>query len=223
LKNPLAAILNNYFYLRQRIPFFIYVFYLHFKDLKSRAISRTIKAGVSFIALITIYVLSGLVLKVPFSEWVPISWGYPGLVTWGIFFMIYYFACLRIAFNDITAFTFATLATFGGGWLYEICFFHPWKMLVSNNTIFLFNGQILYLILLGYELKKKGFKPNRNVYLAFGIFLFFSLNLFLDFYGVAYLFKIRWGSRAFAWFYRIPACNFLISLLGGIKQIEAKS
>ena len=220
MKNPIVSILEDYFFLRQRIPIFIYVFYLHFKESDNPAISGAIKTTISLIGLSTAYAVTGHIFKIPFKVLVPLGWGYPGLVTWGIFFLIYYFrAC--VSCNRLTAFTFAVLATFGGGWLYEICFFHPLKMWISNNTIFLINGQILCLILLGYELKKMGFRANRSICLAFGIFLFFSIALFLDFYGVAYLFKIRWGSRAFAWFYRIPTCNFLISLLGGIKRIEA--
>ena len=218
MKNLIVSILEDYFYLRQRIPIFIYVFYLHFKESDNPAISGAIKTTISLIGLSTAYAVTGHIFKIPFKVLVPLDWGYPGIVTWGIFFLVYYWATLKKVQNDLTAFTFAMLATMGGGWLYEIPFFHPLKMFMSNNTIFLFNGQILCLILLAYELKKRGFKPNRNVYIAFVIFLFFSWALFLDFYGVAYLFKIRWGSRAFAWFYRIPACNFLISLLGGIEN-----
>lgn len=221
MSNIIVLILEDYFFLRQRIPFFIYVFYVHFKEVNDPKIKRVIKIAVFLVGLCTAYTIIGLILKVPFQRWVPLGWGYPGLVTWGIFFIIYYFGA-RVSCNELTAFTFAVLAIFGGGWLYEICFFHPVKMLMSNNTIFLINGQILYLILLGYELKKRGFRAKRNVYLAFGIFLFFSLALFLDFDSVAHQFKIRFdNSRAFAWFYRIPACNFLFSLLGGIKRNEA--
>lgn len=221
MKNLIVSIFEDYFFLRQRIPLFIYFFYLHFKKSNNSCIAPAIKTVVSLIGLSTIYGIIGWVLNVPFRKWVPFGWGYQGLVTWGIFFLIYYLNVLKITHNDLTAFTFAALAIVGGGWLYEICFFHPLSMWMGNNTIFLVNGQIICLILLGHELRKMNFKSNRNIYLAFSIFLFFSIALLLDFYGVAYQFKIRWGSKIFSWFYRIPACNFLISLLGGIKRIEA--
>ena len=220
MKNLIILFFEDYFFLRQRIPLFIYFFYLHFKKSDNPAIRGAVKTLVSFVGLSTAYAIIGLMLKVPFTKWVPFSWQYPGLVTWGIFFLIYYLNVLKITRNDLTAFTFTTLATVGGGWLYEICFFHPLKMWMSNYTIFLINGQILCLILLGYELKKLNFKSTRNMFLAFSIFLIFSMVLFLDFHGVVYQFKIRWGTKGiiFDWFCRVPACNFLISLLGGIEN-----
>jgi len=222
MKNPIVSILEDYFFLRQRIPIFIYVFYLHFKDSDNPFITGAVKTSVSLIVLSTFYAIIGLIFKVPFTKWVPLGWGYQGLVTWGIFFVIYYLAALKITHRELTAFNFATLATVGGGWLYEICFFHPLKMWLSNNTIFLINGQILCLILLACELKKIGFKLTRNIGLSFSVFLLFSTTLFLDFYGVAHQFKIFWkSSYAFSWFYRIPTCSFLFALLGGIKKSEA--
>lgn len=221
MKNPIVLVIQDYFYLRQRIPIFVYVFYLHFKDSDNPAINGSVKTIVSLIGLSTAYVITGLIFNIPFTRLVPLNWEYQGLVTWGIFFLIYYYIVNKKVKNDLTAFTFAMLATTGGGWLYEISFFHPLKMIMSNNTIFLINSQILCLILLAYELKKKGFKINRSIFLAFSVFLLFSLNLFLGFNGVVYLFRRRWGDYAFVWFCRVPACSFLISLLGGIKQIEA--
>lgn len=218
MQNLIVSILEDYFFLRQRIPIFVYVFYLHFKGSDNPAIKGSVKITVSLIGLSTVYAITGLIFKIPFKVLVPLGWGYPGMVTWGIFFLIYYWATLKKVQNDLTAFTFAMLATVGGGWLYEIWFFHPLKMWMSNYTIFLINGQILCLILLGYELKKRGFKINRNICMALGIFLTFSLFLFLDFKGTAYQFKIRWGPYAFVWFCRVPACNFLLSLLGGIRN-----
>ena len=218
MNNFFVSLFQDYFYLRQRIPIFIYVFYLHFKDSDNPAINGSVKTIVSLIGLSTVYAITGLIFNIPFTRLIPFNWGYSGLVTWGIFFLIYYFTTNKKVKNDLIAFTFATLATVGGGWLYEISFFHPLKMWMSNNTIFLINGQILYLILLGYELKKRGFKINRNIGIALGMFLMFSLFLFLDFSGVAYRFKLRWGPYAFVWFCRVPACNFLISLLGGIED-----
>jgi len=218
MKNVMISLMEDYFFLRQRIPFFIYLFYLKFQESNDPKIKSVVKTVVALVVLYTAYVVTGLILKVPFQRWVPLNWEYQGLVTWGIFFSIYYLTCLRLHFNDLTAFTFATLATVGGGWLYEICFFHPLKMWMNYNTIFFVNGQILYLILLGYELRKRGFKINRNIGLAFIVFLLFSVSLFSDFNNVAYQFKIRWGPYAFVWFCRVPACNFLLSLIGGIKN-----
>lgn len=218
MKNLIFSFLEDYFYLRQRIPIFVYVFYLHFKDSDNPAIKGSVKIIVSLIGLSTVYAITGLIFKIPFKVLIPLGWGYAGLVTWGVFILIYYFIVNKKTKNNLTAFTFAMLAATGGGWLYEIWFFHPLKMWMNNTTIFLINGQILYLILLGYELKKRGFKINRSIGLALGVFLTFSLFLFLDFEGTAYQFKMKWGPYAFVWFCRVPACNFLLSLLGGIKN-----
>ena len=219
MNNPLVSIIKDYFYLRQRIPIFIYVFYLHFKESDNPAIGGAVKTAVSMVGLSTVYALTGLIFNIPFTRWVPLNWGYPGLVTWGIFFLIYYFTTNKKVKNDLTAFTFATLATVGGGWLYEISFFHPLKMWMSNNTIFLINGQILCLILLAYELKKMQFKPNFIILESFIIFIVWSVLLFSDFGRLAYEFKLAFDNPfLFRWLCRIPASLFLISLLGGITN-----
>ena len=217
--NPVVSIIQDYFYLRQRIPIFIYVFYLHFKESDNPAIDGAIKTMVSLIGLGTAYTVTGLIFDVPFKEWVPLSGGYPGLITWGFFFLIYYWGTNKKMQNDLTSFTFATLATVGGGWLYEISFFHPLTMWMGYNAIFMINSQILCLILLAYELKKMRFKPNLIILGSFIIFTVFSISLFSSFDRLADMFKIAFNnSHLFSWFYRIPACVFLMSLLGGIKS-----
>ena len=128
MQNPIVLIIKDYFYLRQRIPIFVYVLYLHFKESDNPAIGGAVKTAVSMVGLSTMYALTGLIFNIPFTRLVPLNWGYPGLVTWGIFFLIYYFTANDKVKNDLTAFTFAMLATVGGGWLYEISFFHPLKM-----------------------------------------------------------------------------------------------
>ena len=219
MSNLIVSIFQDYFYLRQRIPIFIYVFYLHFKESDNPAIGWAVKTAVSMVGLSTMYALTGLIFNIPFTRLVPFNWGYPGFVTWGIFFLIYYFIANKKVENNLTAFTFATLATVGGGWLYEIWFFHPLKMWMSNNTIFLINGQILYLILLAYELKKRGFKSNLIIVSSFIIFIFYSVLLFSIFDELAYQIKVDFNNPfLFRWLCRIPACLFLISLLGGIKN-----
>ena len=219
MNNPFVSIIKDYFYLRQRIPICIYVFYLHFKESDNPAIDGAIKTMVSLIGLGTAYAMTGLIVDVPFKELIPLGWGYHGLITWGIFFLTYYWVTNKKVQNDLTAFTFATLSTVGGGWLYEISFFHPLTMWMSNNTIFLINGQILCLILLAYELRKMKFKPNMMILESFTIFAVFSILLFSDFDRLAYAFKLAFNnSRLFCWLLRIPACIFLISLLGGIKN-----
>ena len=217
--NPVVSIIRDYFYLRQRIPIFIYVFYLHFKESDNPDIDGVIKTMVSLIVLGTSYAVTGLIFGLPLKELIPITWEYPGLITWGFFFLIYYWITNKKVQNDLTAFTFATLATVGGGWLYEISFFHPLTMWMSNNEIFMINSQILCLILLAYELKKMQFKPNLIILESFTIFAVFSILLFSDFDRLIHVFQIAFNNyRLFNWFYRIPACLFLISLLGGIKS-----
>jgi len=133
--------------------------------------------------------------------------------------LIYYYIVNKKMKNNLTAFTFAVLAATGGGWLYEISFFHPLKMVMSNNTIFLINGQILCLILLAYELKKMQFKPNLIILENFIIFVVFSILLFSEYDRVAYTFRLAFDNPfLFRWFCRIPTCLFLISLLGGIRN-----
>jgi len=205
----LPLILGEYYYLRQRLPIFIYLLYVLKRRVNSPFIDTAINSALVSIGLIITYTFTGLMLKIPFQKLIPFTWHYPGLLTWGLFFPIYYYISLRAKLNKLTSFTFATLATVGGGWLYEFSFYHPLGMFIDHNTIFYLNGQILCLLLLAYELKKMGFKPNKPVYATLTLFIMYSAI-------TSYNMSMKWPPNS--WFMRIPACLFLLSLLGGIKK-----
>lgn len=217
MNNPIEVLFRYYFYFRHRVPIFIYIYYLHFNDTPKR--DKGIKTILAIVFFTTAYAIINLFFKSPFSKVIPFNWSYPGLITWGIFFLIYYRISLEKTHNKLKSFTLSILATVGGGWLYEVPFFHPLKMFLSLDALLFVNGQILCLLLLAYELKKMKFKPNIIILESFIIFAFFSIYLFSDFDRLAYMFKVAFdNSRLFAWVYRLPACLFLISLLGGIQN-----
>lgn len=205
----IALILGEYFYLRERFPIFLYVFYIHFKGKNNHFIDSTIFACLTSIGLITAYTFMGFILKIPFLKLIPFKWNYPGLLSWGIFFLVYYHISLRSNLNKLTSFTLATLATVSGGWLYEVPFFHPITMFLHRSSIFYVNGQIICLLLLSYELMKRGFKPNKLIYATLVLLITYSSLLFNN------LSLLR---PPLIWIMRIPACLFLTSLLGGIKN-----
>lgn len=211
---PLHVLFRCYFYFRRTYPFFLYGCYLMFKDKEDPDLDNLIMVFVTLIRLITFYAFIKMITKSPFSEFIPFNWSYPALITWGIFFSIYYQIKLQQNQNKLTAFTIATLAAVGGGWLYEIPFFHPAKMFKSP--------QIVCLLLLGYELKKRGLKLNTLIYAMFSLFISFSVILFIKKYAFTFMVYQLFGTRLLsAWLIRIPACLFLLSLLGGIKSSES--
>lgn len=215
--HPLVVLFRNYFLLRQLIPFYLYILHSSFRDEEHPVLDKAVKPAILLVVLAMGYFLVNFISGRPITDAIPFRWSYPGPITWGIFFLVYYRISVSLARNKITAFTLSTLATVGGGWLYEVPFFHPLKMFISG-LIFVVNPQILCLLVLGYELRRMGFKMNALVIMMLILFLSFSLVLFIDpriFYG---LINETLGHGAAVWFLRIPACLFLISLLGGIKN-----
>ena len=205
----LALILGEYYYLRQRLPIFLYLFYLHYKEENNPIIGTAIKTNLAAFGLITLYAFMGFILKIPFKILIPFPWHYQGLLTWAIFFFLCYYTALCSTHSKLTSFTLAALTTVGGGWLYEIPFFHPLEMFLLHNSLFYFNGQIICLLLLAYELQKMNLKPNKLIYGTLGLLLTSSILLFNN------IFLLQpWHT----WVIRIPVCLFFLSLLGGINN-----
>lgn len=213
MTNPIVIMIQDYFYLRQRIPLLLYLYYAKYKDVEDPGTDRILKIATFMIGAIVSFVFTSLVLGVPFSSIYPLKWNYAGVLTWGIFFLIYYDMAQHSHLNKLTAFTLSTLATVGGGWLYEIPFFHPIQMFVTYNSIFYLNGQIMCLILLAYELYKIGFKPNKTIYATTLLYLTFSGMLLINWRLMA-----RALGPLYIWTYRLPTCILLLSLLSGLKK-----
>jgi len=212
--NILALICGEYYYLRQTLPLFLYVFYIHFKEKNHPIIEALMKTGLVSIGLMTAYLLLGVTLKIPFMNMIPFKWSYPGPITWATLFFAYYYVLTRKNQSKLKAFTLAALVTVGGGWLYEVSFYHPLGMFFLHNSIFYVNGQIICLLLVGYELKKMDFRPNKFIYATLLLFLAFSTTLFMNKNA---LWRI-YGSLFMRWMYRVPASLFLLSLLSGVKN-----
>jgi len=212
----LSLLFKEYYYLRQTLPIFLYVFYIHFKDKDNRVIDACIKTGIISIGIGTLYFMIGMIIGIPFMNMIPFKWHYQGPITWGIFFLTYFFILTQKGNNSLIAFTLSTLAVVGGGWLYEASFWYTQSMWVTHAAIFYINGQIVCLLLLGYEFRKMGFKPNKFIGATLILLIFFSGILVIDF---KWLWR-QYGSLFMRWFYRFPACLFLLSLLSGIKKRE---
>lgn len=218
-ENIIEMFAKDYYWFRQRLPIFIYFFYLRFKNSESPEIKKAVKISISLIVLGLCYTMSGFIFKFPFESIIPLNWHYPGLVVWTVFFLIYYFILTNKNYSELTAFSLAAMATVGGGWLYEVSWNHPLAFFLTKNSIFLINGQILCLLFLAYELRKKGFKLKTLNCFGFGFFAFTWIIFYLNFWGIARYFKILTGStHFFQWAYRVPTCFFLLSLLSGIKR-----
>lgn len=221
--NVIEILFGDYFFLRQRIPFLIYFLYLKHGELENQIIKRVIDTILVFTVLISLYTSLSFVLDVLFIELVPMNWTYYGLIHWCVFFFIFYQLAIRKGMNSLKSFTLAMLATVGGGWLYEVSYFHPGSMFISRYALFYINGQIVYLLLLGYELRRMGFKSNRWIWSTLILFLVFSSCLFIDIGGFWNVIRDILGSTdGLVWVYRTPASLFLLSLLSGVNKGEMK-
>ena len=215
--NIIELIFNEYFYLRQSIPIFLYIFYIHFRDVNYPIIGYLVKTVLVATGFLTTCFIMGFILNIPFSVLIPFNWTYQGVIHWGIFFFFFFYISTRKNINSLASFTLATLASVGGGWLYEIPIFnleYVKSIFFTRYSIFYLNGQIICLLFLGYEIIKRGFKPNILICATLTLFMAFSISLFLD----QDFYRTGLGLLSIKWFYRIPASLFLISLLSGMKK-----
>ena len=173
LLDMLKLIFSRYCYLIHTAPLSIYVFYIIFKDICHPIIGSLTKIGLVGIGLGTTCSILGCVFGIHLEPLISFTWSYPGPVTWGLFFMTYYFILIQKEENSLTSFTLATLATVGGGWLYEVSFFHPLSMFMGRwGSYFYNNVQILCILLLSFELRKKIYDPNTIIYIILLLCMF---------------------------------------------------
>ena len=170
----LSLFFSYYSYFLHTIPFLVYVFYIIFRDKDHPLINISVKVGLIAIGLGTLGSIIGCILGISLKTLFSFTWGYPGPITWGIFFITYYYILIRKQENNLTAFTLAILATVGGGWFYEVPFFHPLSMFLGSDSFFYLNGQILCIILLLSELRKKTYDPNPIIYIILLSCMFLS-------------------------------------------------
>lgn len=215
----LSLLFSEYFHLRQTIPLIIYGFYLLFQDVDSPFIDAMSKTALLAIGIFTSLNIMGCIIGIPIKTLLSFTWTYPSPITWGLLFISYYYVLTRKGENPLTSFTLSTMAVTGGGWLYEVPYFHPMSMFLSRGAFFYVNAQIICLILLGYELMKRGFKINKLIVSTTILYLAFSISLFLDIRGFWRTVRDILGTLDYLlWSYRIPASLFLLSLLSGIKN-----
>ena len=156
----ISSIFSQYFYLRQTVPILLYAFYAHFREENDPIIEIIMKMSVLVIGLLTAYMILGYSLRIPLKKLIPVNLSYTTSITWGLFFLIYYYILNRKEEKNLTAFTLATLATVGGGWLYEVPFFHSIGMFLGKGSFFYNNIQLMCVLFLLLELRKNIFNPN---------------------------------------------------------------
>lgn len=176
--NIISSVFAEYFYLRQTIPLFLYFFYFYFRDMNHQILDLLVMTGLAAIGLGITYFSLGLIQGIPIKKLTSITWAYPSPITWGILFIIYYYILNQKEENPLTSFTISTLAVVGGGWLYEVPFFHPFSMFLGNDTFFYVNCQFLCILLLISKLKKRKVKATMLIYSALILCMFLSRSSF---------------------------------------------
>ena len=154
-------IVFNYSYFLHTIPFLVYLFYIILRDSDHPFVDKFLKIGLIGLGIYLFYFIFNFIQGTAFKHLIPFKWLYSGLITWGCFFFIYYYILKQKGENIISSITLAVLASFGGGWLYEVSFFHPVSMFLSKDSFFYMNIQIICLVLLFFEMKIKHLKPNK--------------------------------------------------------------
>jgi len=116
----------------------------------------------------------GCILGIPIKTLLQFTWSYPSPITWGILFISYYYILTKKEYSPLPSFTLATMAVIGGGWLYEVPFFHPLSMFIGWDSFFYFNGQFICLLLL---LSKRRNIVYRNpfIYITLVLCMFLSM------------------------------------------------
>lgn len=170
----LSQFFKYYSYFLHTIPFSTYVFYIIFRDKDHPLIDKLVKTGLLAIGIGTLGSIIGCILRISLKTLFSFTWGYQGPITWGIFFIAYYYILIQKQKSKLTSFTLALLATVGGGWLYEVPFFHPISMFLGSDSFFYLNGQLLCIILLFSEIRKKIYDPHPIIYLILISCMFLS-------------------------------------------------
>lgn len=206
--------MSAYFYGRQRIPLFFYLLTAYAKD-KPRIRNKVVNPVLLIVSLLTVYSVGGFLINsirggLPFNELFPIRWRYSGAVTWGIFALVFYIWATKICETRIEAVNLACLAVFAGGWLYEVPYFHPYSMFFSSNAVLYLNGQIVSLILLLYELGKRGCRPRGETLAALLVYVGFSV--FISSIPRIYI--------HYEWFHRVPSCLLFLALVKNTPPFE---
>lgn len=164
--NIIASVFSQYFYLRQTIPLFVYTFYIIFRDADNPLIDKFLKTGLKVLGICILYLSINCILGKPFQEIIPFTWSYSGPITWGLLFFNCFYVLKGKKENTLTSFTIAMLAVVGGGWLYEVSFFHPVSMFLGKESFFYINIQIICWIFLFVEMKIKSIKLNPIIYIT---------------------------------------------------------
>lgn len=201
----------NYYFLRDYVPLIVYIFFIFFRDIENIIIDRFVDLGVLLIKILLLYVIMGFVIGISFEDLIPFKWNYEGIINWCVVFLVSYSMVVKSSYSKLYGFVLSMLIVVSGGWLYEICFFHPVKMFYKRNLLIGINTQLLCLLLYIYELKKIGIKLNSLIKGLSIFFVLFSLVLYYDFNGMADYFRWDLGVRL-RWFYRIPTSLLLLSL-----------
>ena len=169
----LSQIFSRYCYLLHTVPLSIYLFYIIFRYASNPIIDSLVETGLLAIGIVTIASFIGCLSGTPLKSLISFTWSYHGPLTWGILFILYYYFLTKKKENPLTSFTLATLAVVGGGWLYEVPSFHPISMFLGKGSFFYNNIQIMCILLLLFELRKKTYVQNPLIYatLLLAIFL----------------------------------------------------
>lgn len=174
----LSQLFSSYFYLRQTIPLFLYVFYIQFRDVRHPIIDYMMKTGVLAIVLGITYTIMGCILGIPIKILLQFTWSYTSPITWGILFISYYYILNRKEENNLASFTLATLAVVGGGWLYEVPFFHPFSMFIGYDIFFYLNCQYICILVLISKMKKRKVRTTILIYSIMILCMFLSRSSF---------------------------------------------
>lgn len=212
----LGKLFRGYYFLRERLPIFLYLVYRYYEkqyenNKKIIHIEFIICSTIVFVGSIFGLSLIGYYSGLSFNEVFQFKWQYSGIITWSIFFFIYFIGIYYKTGNTLKAYIISILASLSGGWLYEISIFKSIDMYLLGQAIFYVKGQIICIILLIYEYWRLNIR--RNKFNSFCFILYLVLSILTYEMGIYVIYP-----KPYNWFYRIPTVLFLFSLISGIEK-----
>lgn len=211
-----------YYIFREKIPLCMFIFYLLFRNPETREKLQTVfKIDLSCLRYILLFGLllafakglHGLLIGVPFIEYMKLRWSYSAWLEW-LGFCIAAFAYANWRTGDaFFAANYMTQAAAAGGWLYELPIFPHnscpgFGLNLNWNHTFLVNFQIVSFLIVVCSLIDRGIRINRKIALSILLYSIYAL-LLLRFPSVSFIYN--------HWLTRMPTIIMLIMLITGLN------
>ena len=210
----------GYYILRDRIPFFLTIFYLY-RHKFQQAYRDFVGVYLILVTALLTSIAFGLYIRFDNMYWLAgIKWSAPSPIEWGVLILAGAFTLVSRRIDPFTSFYMAFIAAMGGGWLYEspgwiIGGFWPMAFFKINAIkVFFIEFQLFCLPILLYLVSKT--KKYEQHFLMVPLIVlavaFYALSPWLKTVLPSYI-----GAHGYRWIVRLPIISMLYTFLYGVK------